>query len=424
MRADSYKHRKFIEYGVLALLVGMPFHALVVITKGHLLGGQMVWQSWKEVLSILLCGIALFLFLREKKPSQKTILLQPANIAALSIISGGFAITLALQVDPVQSLYGYKVVLMPLVLFLIVQMARVHFSDGLLTKIVLWPSYAVAILALLQEFFIPISWWSAIGYGENTIRPLQLVDPAVKSIRAFASLGGPNQLGAYLILPFSLSLVQFFRTRKLIYGVGTLLTLGGVIVSFSRSAWLGLLVAVFACVVIFGNKLIRMITASVLALVVASFLIFAASIPARLQNTQLQYFLLHGRYNEAQQIEGSDYGRINALESGVTSIKEHPWGNGLGTAGPASFRSDTPVITENWYLQIAIEIGLIGLVLFGVFFIDNIRYLLRLDSVFAKVLSASILGLLVTNLFLHAWADSTLGIMLFTLMGLMRTRKS
>jgi ABC-type arginine/histidine transport system permease subunit len=73
---------------------------------------------------------------------------------------------------------------------------------------------------------------------------------------------------------------------------------------------------------------------------------------------------------------------------------------------------------------VAIEIGILGVVLFVLFFGANIFELIRSKDLFWQVLGASICGLLVTNLFLHAWADSTLGIIIFSLMGIGRNRSA
>ena len=70
-------------------------------------------------------------------------------------------------------------------------------------------------------------------------------------------------------------------------------------------------------------------------------------------------------------------------------------------------------------MQIGLELGILGVGLFLVFFGANIAMLIKLASPLSLALAASVVGLMATNLFLHAWADSTLGIMVFTLMGLM-----
>jgi O-antigen ligase len=399
----------------------MPFHAMAVISLGYFIGGQVYWQAWKELLIIGMIGLAIFIFASTKRRSFR---FDTANISVLTLIALGLLATIVSTVPVVQAAFGLKVVVLPLVLYIIMQLGGVKFSEDTLTKLILWPAYVVAILAVLQEFVIPLGWWGAIGYGESTIRPLQLVDPAVKSIRAFATLGGPNQMGAYLILPTLLGAATFIKTKQIQYGAGAVLTLSGVVFSFSRSAWLGLATAALVAIVVFGNRLIRFATTFLVVAAIIVLITISATLPARLQNTQLQYFLLHGRYSQTQEIEGSDSGRITALNTAVQSVKDHPWGNGLGTAGPASFRSTQPVITENWYLQVAIEIGILGVVLFLLFFGVNIFELIRSKDLFWQVLGASICGLFVTNLFLHAWADSTLGIIIFSLMGIGRNRSA
>jgi O-antigen ligase len=194
-------------------------------------------------------------------------------------------------------------------------------------------------------------------------------------------------------------------------------------VSFSRSAWLGLVVAIIASVLLLGNKLIRVVTVAVVSIGVVALFVSSSMLPQYLQDTKLQYFLLHGRYNQSQQIEGSDVGRNSAQQKAIATIASEPWGHGLGTAGPASFRAAQPFITESWYLQIGLELGVLGVGLFLAFFVTNGFMLARLTSPLSLALASSIVGLLVTNLFLHAWADSTLGIMLFVLMGLLANER-
>lgn len=417
-QAGKDRLERVAQLCTLALLIGMPFHAFAVIVLGSVLGYQSVFQSWKEVVSIILLASGLVLFATMSRSKQRT-LFTPANILALVIIGLSLVLTLVYGIGLVPAAFGIKVVLLPLVLYLGVQLAQVRISHDQLIRIILWPSYAVAALALLQEFIIPLSWWTSIGYNSSTILPLQLVDPAVKSIRAFATLGGPNQLGAYLVLPTILGAVMAVKTKRWVYMLGSLLTLGGLVVSFSRSAWLGLAVAVIAAVLLLGNRIVRLFTAGFVSAAIIAFIVSASMLPQYLQDTQLQYFLLHGSYNDTQQIEGSDVGRNIAQQKALETIANEPLGHGLGTAGPASFRAEQPLITESWYLQIGFELGLLGLGLFLAFFGLELFALAKMVTPLSLALAASVIGLMVTNVFLHAWADSTLGIMIFTLLGLM-----
>ncbi len=414
--------RHMVWWAVVLLLAVMPFHAFLVIVLGKFIGHQAIWQGWKELLSIAIVGLSVYIFARSQ-PKERLFRLDTSNVLALAFVALGLVITVALGVAFVPAVFGIKVVLLPFILFLAIQLAGVQVNDELLTKLVLWPSYMVATVAILQEYFIPQSWWGILGYSDTTIRPIQLVDPAVRSIRAFATLGGPNQLGAYLILPTILGLVLAVRTKRWQYALGAILTGAGSVVSFSRSAWLGMMVALVCAVFLLGNKMLKIILATLVGLGLVSLLLLSSSLPQYLKGTKAQYFLLHGRYNDTSQVEGSDVGRTSSQRKAIAVIAREPWGHGLGTAGPASFRASQPFITESWYLQIGLELGLVGLALFIVFCGNNVVELVRLNSPLSLALAASIMGLSLTNLFLHAWADSTLGIMTFSLLGLMRNKR-
>ena len=141
-------------------------------------------------------------------------------------------------------------------------------------------------------------------------------------------------------------------------------------------------------------------------------------------NERLQNVLLHGRVFEGR-IEGSDQQRINSIANTASEIVARPFGHGLGSAGPASFRADKPVIPENWFLQIAYEIGIIGLLLyifaFAALLGDFIRN--RSNPLAASLFSATV-GILVINIFLQAWADSTLVLCMFALYGIYKSKSS
>jgi O-antigen ligase len=121
--------------------------------------------------------------------------------------------------------------------------------------------------------------------------------------------------------------------------------------------------------------------------------------------------------------------RVNSIQQGIDTVVNNPFGKGIGSAGPASFYTQKPLIVENWYLQIAIEIGIIGLLIYAVFIVLNLKKLYitskqKDNSVLSTTLFAAICGILVTSLFLHTLADSTLSILLFGLLGITIGMKS
>jgi O-antigen ligase len=61
--------------------------------------------------------------------------------------------------------------------------------------------------------------------------------------RVISTLGGPNQLGAFLILPLVLSLYLGIRKRNWLYAPIIVLFLAAMFFSHSRSAWIGAIIA-------------------------------------------------------------------------------------------------------------------------------------------------------------------------------------
>ena len=138
-------------------------------------------------------------------------------------------------------------------------------------------------------------------------------------------------------------------------------------------------------------------------------------------NERLQNVLLHGRVFEGR-IEGSDQGRLESIAKTASEVMDRPFGHGLGSAGPASFRSENPIIPENWFLQIAYEVGIVGLLLYIFAFAALLGDFIRNRSnPLAITLFSITVGVLVINIFLQAWADSTLVLMMFALYGIYRS---
>ena len=71
-------------------------------------------------------------------------------------------------------------------------------------------------------------------------------------------------------------------------------------------------------------------------------------------------------------------GHIEAINSAITQIVAHPEGRGLGTTGSTSVRFNTPGFqTENFYLHVGVEVGLLAGVAVTLFVIMVLRALWR-----------------------------------------------
>lgn len=411
----------FISWGMVVILILMPFHAFFSITIGSLGFQQTLVQSWKEALILLMALAWLTYFVsRNRIPLRRDAI----NVTFGVIVFLSLLVTLFVHPGSSAVLYGIKTNLVAIALFFIAQipLSQKSFVKKNLSWLVIVPGFFVAILAVLQSSVISPDLLVNIGYNSNTIDPKQIVDGSLKFYRAFSTLGGPNQLGAYLILPLVFSIAFCIKLKKWWIGLFSIPMLAGIFLSYSRSAWIASVVAVFICIFILLSKKQRIIfgiSSMVVAVVLATVLLSQINTNQKLQNV-----LLHGRYFE-NQLQGSDSQRIDAIANAAEVIGNQPFGHGLGSAGPASFQSDKPVISENWYLQIAYEIGLLGLLLYLVVFTGLLSEFFRdRKNPLAVALFSATIGILIINMFLHAWADSTLVLIMFGLYGLYRGRNA
>lgn len=400
------------------LLVAMPFHAAIVTILGNYLPFKTLLQAWKEILIFIvgvLCAFAVY-------KDRSLLKFDNTNRIAVVIIIFSLVVSLIRFNELYAFLAGVKTNLVVLVLFLEAQVLASKYSFEKIFKIVLIPAVIVAVIAILQPVLFRPEILNMIGYGPESINAEQFVEYSNQSIRVFSTLGGPNQLGAYLIIPFAMSLVWAIKSRKIIWYLLPLVFMLPIYMSYSRSAWIG---GIVAAIVVVGLNLKPKIQLAVglgvlVLLSTFGYIFYTGSVCDYLAGPVS--ILVHGDCSSGE-LGGSDMMRVDSIDNGIATIKANPFGTGIGTAGPASFYTKSPLIVENWYLQIAIEIGLIGLALYLVFIVLNmiklyIRSKEKNYSVLPSMLFASICGVLVASLFLHTLADSTLSILLFGLLGL------
>lgn len=423
---SSSKRVQVHYYSAVALsfiLAIMPFHALFSVWLGLVFGAMASVQAWKEVV-ILIIAIVIFVTAVTKK--HWPVPNQTVNLVVYLIIGLAIVISLVFKTNLKLFLFGYKTDLEPLVVFLIGQIVGSFFSQKKIIGLVIVPAAIVVVFGLVQAYFLPVSWLTHLGYSGSTIAPVQLVDPSLKTIRVFSSLGGPNQLGNYLVLPLMLELALLIKQKKPLWLVLLALTSWVLFLSYSRSGWLAAGLGIIVMMYLASTQSLRKVLLVGASLMIILLSLLTVKLYHDPPGGRLQYYLFHraARVNNTVTVEQA---RQSSLTNALDKVKTNPFGSGLGTAGPASFRSQHPIITENWYLQIAIEISLIGLGLYLIFFFLNGMFLWQQVKIqfnpLAAGLLASLIGLSFSNLFLHTWTDSTLALIFFSLLGIVRTMK-
>jgi hypothetical protein len=307
--------------------------------------------------------------------------------------------------------YGLLVDLRFLVFFLalLIIAAKSDWLGRQWRRLLLIPALLVTVFAILQYLVLPYDFLKHFGYGDSTIAPYETINHNLHHIRVASTLRGANPLGAYLILPIAALSAAFIKDKKqrlnvAVLGTGLLLAL---VFSFSRSGWLGALVAAGLIVwlslsSIRVRKTIGWATAgAALVLIILGF--------ALRNNLTYENFVFHT--DRSSKISStSDQGHSAAFKLAWHDITHQPLGRGVGTAGPQSVYNHKPArIAENYYLQIGQEAGIEGLLILVAISILVARMLFsRRTEPLALVLFASFIGISLVNLLSHAWADDTL----------------
>jgi hypothetical protein len=396
---------KFIQWGLLVLVALMPLHAFMSVSLGHVFGHQALVQSWKEVLLVILAAAALVLVIG--RPEHRRRLRQPWILAGAILIVLGLVITALSHPQPQAAAFGLKT---DFEFILAGFIAAVCGTKDLLAKLVWAVIIGAALVAgfdLLQIFLLPPDFLTAFGYGPETILPYQHISSESPLLRFPSTLGGPNQLGTYLILPLCLSLALFIKRRNWWYGALFAACLISLTYTFSRSAWIGAAAALVLTMAAVIPAAARRPAAIAAAAILA---VLLAAVPFALRTGgPVQYLLLHSSVSAHDQSGQSDSQHVLSLHNGVQSLIANPLGHGLGTAGPSTFHTGSVNIIENFYLQLGYEIGLLALLLF-LFCVGALVWALlkvRAAAPLAVSTAAALIGISVVAIVLPAWADSS-----------------
>ncbi|MEK7590991.1 MAG: hypothetical protein AAB489_02170 [Patescibacteria group bacterium] len=458
--------RPLRERLTLMLLALLPFHALLLTVLTKMIAGQghapLPWlAAWKEgVLGIILVVAVIEILLISRKRlavGDKRLAIFSWDFIDLCIISlcilGVVISALHSSLSALHSLLGFKYDFVPLVAFLILR--RVEWSDRFRDRVLkvivavggIIAGYGILSYFLSQDFFV------SMGYSD--LHSLYLPDSPIAAFqqigasgmrRIQATMSGPNQLGFFLLLPWTLGLLNIIRGERWNVWIPYFALVDiALFLTFSRSAWVAacaiMIVALFLEV---GAPFMKKILWGCLALFLVAttiLILFAPKIIIRSAST-------------------SDH-LVRPLRA-VSMMLAKPLGHGLGTAGPASNRvsdpcvflpfgadigwaqnrpelcvfvgefqaqprdraCNCPVLPENWYLQIGVELGILGFILYVLLIVLLLKRLAvsgeRLAgspaaSHYALIAFLVFLGVSIGALFLHAWEDTAVAYTLWIL---------
>jgi O-antigen ligase len=410
--------------GLGAILLLMPVHAFISTWGGTAIGPLWLWKSWKELVLAGLCLVTVG-WLGFNLPILRSILKKPFVIVLVAylLLSVFLAVLYRHENGTEAMLAGLAMNLRYLGVATLAYLVWCYggLAQEWLTKaswFVVCAGLFVSVVGILQVLALPSDFLAHFGYQKGaSIASHVFIDDNPDLLRAFATLRGPNDFGAFLILPVLL-IVARFRSLPLWVSLVSLWFIGwALLLSGSRSAWIGMAVALgaygfFQAGRFVSKKYLALVVAAV-ALLVAITLYAAVSVPV------LRMAVFHSSPGDSSLTEGSTDTHIVSTVDGVKRVVENPLGCGVGCAGPASYYGGDAQISENYFVQIAEEVGVLGLLLF-LLFVGMIAYTLYKRTPLtdlSPVLLASLVGYGVIGLLLHVWSDDPVSITWWMLTG-------
>jgi hypothetical protein len=415
--------RRISLYGFWALLVYMPFHIFLAQSLSLTTGGLEVWKVGKDV---LLLGLTLFTICLVWQQRRATKLFMV--LVALALAYGLLHLVLwAANPDIYQTsamlgtAYNNRLFCFLLLGYGAALLNPTMFAIRSIFKVVLGVSTVVALLGLLQ-FVLPKDVLTHLGYGlERGTRAAFFIDDNASLPRIMSTLREPNALGAYLLVPIAMLTALLLRAkdhRRRLQLAGLCLLHGAALfLTFSRSAWLAaLLVVGLVTWWQYRQQMISFVKNGRLVIVCVLVALGAVGFVAR-DSQFMQHYVIHSTEEQVVDLDSNDYHKLYTQQA-IEDVAEQPLGHGPGTAGLASIRNPAGgQLTENYYLQIAVEVGVVGLALFVALSVVIYLQLWQRRDLIGFVLVASFWGYVLTNMLLHTWSNEAVAAQWWLLAG-------
>ncbi|MCA9332291.1 O-antigen ligase family protein, partial [Candidatus Saccharibacteria bacterium] len=421
---------QFSYWVFIGLLAYMPLHIFLSTWIGTTIGILEATRILKDILMILGFVVLVSVSFNQKWFKQAV----KSKLIWLIIAYGVWTLILALikSTDQDAEILGLVYNTRFLVFFLYALLLTKADDAVKLRKYsliaVMSSALFVLVFGIMQYTIIPNNTLEHFGYQrQNGVLPAFFIDDKPNLERIMSTLRDPNSFGSYVIIIASIALVMAIKKPK--YKDLALGFLGLSVLclwfSFSRSAWIGFIFSSLTIAILLVKEGIKpqkfklyLILAAILLVTLFSGLILA-------RNT---YFVKNVVFHadESTVLEDPNELRIRFWRESVEDIANNPMGSGPGTAGLASIRNDVQgtKLNENYYLQIATEAGVIGLVIFVSILIlvaINLYNLTEKDWL-AIALLASLVGLGITNFLVHIWSNEAVAYTWWGLAGLVTSK--
>jgi len=367
---------KIINYGLYLFVFLLPWQTRWIFQEASV--NDQVWEYGRLSLyasEIILLIVLILALVRYLKSGSRQFWLS----LILFLIWSGLSIIWSLNQS--SALYIWIKVIEALALFWLVKSRKVNLSFSLLITGFIQAVYGFYQF-LSQGMFAANKWLglAAIDAREPGTSVIEFLDQ--RWLRAYGSLPHPNIFGGLMAVCLLVAIIGLWQLNREVkglkiipkksyflnyfYWLTVIMTFFGLIVSFSRSAWLAFVASfVYLIVISFKDKfkVERVINLKIAGVLMIIFAFFFLIFPHQLLTTRLKG---QSRLEQVSLEERADY-----LDQAKELIQSN-WllGQGLGNYTQALINKDSSLPgfdyqpVHNLYLLILSELGIVGFVLF------------------------------------------------------------
>lgn len=422
--------------GLFLLVILGPIHEFLVLLIFRVVGASAllkVAQLWKEVFVIVLVAKALDLALQRRQAPKLHLL--DLGIAIFFVYGAVYLFSPQIVPDNtlVSRFYGLRADAFFLLAYFVgrgIPLTATQVRRLLSAFMVM--AVIIAFVAALQFAFPGPSnaFFNALGLNAflfsergNAAAPV-LINyredfGAVRLPRAASLVLSSLALAFYTLLAAPLAVGLFstlVRSRTLVvFNILALLTVGTTLLTVTRSAIIAMVPALTVLALRSGRYL-RFLLFAVQGAAIVLAVAFALGVTPHLIT---QIFSLS---------EGSAISHQHAFADSIAILKADPFGRGLGTSGGTGqlFVAANNITSEDWYLQIATEIGIVPAAIFASILIGfGILALVQYGRVRDPWLKGLCLGMVgasagffVEGFGLHAWEAQPISIAFWIFAGI------
>jgi O-antigen ligase len=391
--------KKIIYWVTLIIIAYIPFYRFsqaLLESHTNLSPSLDFWLAhWYEPVLLFLIILSFFYwFFREK------IKLSISGIIAPIILIFGYLSIIVISASMTRGLEGARFLLLPLTIFSIYSFVPIEKGPRrTLINTYLFIAVIAAFWSLIERV-LPNNYlitWHILKsnenwYGYHTIVGLK---------QGVSFIGGPNLLAAYLLPAIFLASNKIRQSVKIfstLYFIASTLMIVALFLTFSRSAIIGLIVTAL----IAGFVSLKTWRGKITLLLLAGVAVIIALIIYQSGNTAVKDLFTHG---------ASQQSHLNSIQVSIDELKNRAsidpisfiFGKGLASAGPAAMKYGDGIISESWYLEVLLEMGVFGLLLWLIFFVYIIRDLWRAKE---TSLMYGVISILIMTAFLHTLSDN------------------